>query len=151
DLLLEAVIGLVTDRALRPQTLERLALVLDRAQPQLIVRGRLLRMVDILRHRAGRIILLAHRDGCRRRLARQTVERRLHHGEAGRETLFLRGRGRPQGGPPPAATQRPSLPPPAAHPPQKPGEPRRDRGGKPPRPPQPGPPPPPAPPCRTSR
>src|SRR5258705_12216362 len=62
DLLLEAMIGFIADRAFAAQALERLALVLDRAQPQLVVLGRGLWIVRLLRHSAGSSLLLAH--GC---------------------------------------------------------------------------------------
>src|SRR3954451_22443410 len=65
DLLLETMIGFIADRAFAAQALERLALVLDRAQPQLVVLGRRLRIVRLLRHSAGGSILVAHGCCCR--------------------------------------------------------------------------------------
>ena len=74
DLLLDAMIGLVADRSLRSQALQRLPLNLDRAQPQLVVLGRRLRLVGIFGDGARRRILLANsrrgarcrpRRGCR--------------------------------------------------------------------------------------
>src|SRR5215475_2583436 len=64
DLLLETMIGLIADRAVRAQALERLALMLDRAQPQLVVLRRGLRIVRLLRHSAGGSVLLAHGSCC---------------------------------------------------------------------------------------
>ena len=61
ELFLQPMIGLVADRPFDPQAFERLALQLDRLQPQPVVIGRGLRVVSVFRDFAGRRILVADR------------------------------------------------------------------------------------------
>src|SRR5262249_3154032 len=89
DLLLEPMIGLIADRAFDAQALERLALVLDRAQPQLVVLGRGLRIVRLLRHRASGRILIAHSCCYGRGVAGEAIKRSLHDDDACTRHLFL--------------------------------------------------------------
>src|SRR5262249_29258503 len=89
DLLLETMIGLIPDRAFGAQALERLALVLDRAQPQLVVLGRSLRIVRLLRHSAGGSILLRHTYCCGWGVTGEALQAGLHDDDAGARHLFL--------------------------------------------------------------
>jgi len=77
-LLLQAAKGFVTDLALRTQAVQRLALSGDRTQPQLVIPGRSLRCLLALRDLAGGRKLLAHRCCGARRVAVETVERRVY-------------------------------------------------------------------------